>query len=87
MTLRNLAFIAASLALSVMTSNTHAAKIGVRVLDANTGLPVPHASVCLGTASNPSIYGTGVTSVSGLALYDNVPEKPILNTLSADQVE
>jgi len=52
------------------------------VLDANSGLPVPNASVCLGTANNPTIYGTGVTSFAGLALYDNVPEKPILITVS-----
>jgi hypothetical protein len=84
MTLRNLAShtIAAALALCAMAGTANAAKIGVRVLDANTGLPVPHASVCLGTASNPSIYGTGVTSVAGLALYDNVPAKPVLITVS-----
>ena len=66
----------------VTAGTANAAKIGVRVLDATTGLPVPHASVCLGTANNPTIYGTGVTSFSGLALYDNVPEKPILITVS-----
>ena len=75
---------ATTLALGVLVASgtANAAKIGVRVLDATTGLPVPHASVCLGTASNPTIYGTGVTSFSGVALYDNVPEKPILITVS-----
>lgn len=85
MTLTTLAArtIAAAFALSVFMSGTaHSAKIGVRVLDANTGLPVPYASVCLGTASNPTIYGTGVTSFDGLSLYDNVPEKPVLITVS-----
>jgi len=85
MTLTNLAArtLAAAFALSVFVSTpAHAAKIGVRVLDANSGLPVPNASVCLGTANNPTIYGTGVTSFAGLALYDNVPEKPILITVS-----
>ena len=64
---------ATTLALGVLVASgtANAAKIGVRVLDATTGLPVPHASVCLGTASNPTIYGTGVTSFSGVALYDN----------------
>lgn len=83
MTFRNLASHAIAAALALCVAGTaNAAKIGVRVLDATTGLPVPHASVCLGTASNPSIYGTGVTSVAGLALYDNVPEKPVLITVS-----
>lgn len=85
MTLSNLVArtMATAFALSVLVSGTaNAAKIGVRVLDANSGLPVPHASVCLGTASNPSLYGTGVTSFSGVALYDNVPEKPVLITVS-----
>lgn len=88
MTLNNLAArtVAAVFALSVLCvlsmGTANAAKIGVRVLDANSGLPVPHASVCLGTASNPSIYGTGVTSFAGLALYDNVPDKPVLITVS-----
>jgi len=59
-----------------------AAKVGVRVLDANTGLPVHNASVCLGPAANPTLYGTGVTSYSGVALYDNVPNKSVLITVS-----
>jgi len=85
MTLSKLAAhtMATAFALGVLVSGTaNAAKIGVRVLDANSGLPVPHASVCLGTANNPSIYGTGVTSFAGVALYDNVPEKPVLITVS-----
>lgn len=87
MTLSNLLpriSLAAVLASGILTfSNTaQAAKIGVRVLDANSGLPVANASVCLGTASDPTIYGTGVTSFAGLALYDNVPEKPVLITVS-----
>ena len=85
MTLTNLAArtLAAAFTISaLMTGTAHSAKIGVRVLDATSGLPVPNASVCLGTASNPSIYGTGVTSFAGLALYDNVPEKPVLITVS-----
>lgn len=85
MTLSKLAVhaVATAFTLGALVSGTaNAAKVGVRVLDANSGLPVPHASVCLGTASNPSIYGTGVTSISGVALYDNVPEKPVLITVS-----
>lgn len=66
----------------LISSTAFAAKMGVRVLDANTGLPVANASVCLGTAANPSEYGTGVTSYSGVALYDNVPEKQMLITVS-----
>ncbi len=73
----------ATLAAGVFFSTTsQAAKLGVRVLDANSGLPVANASVCLGTAANPTLYGTGVTSFSGLALYDNVPQKPVLITVS-----
>lgn len=83
MTLSNLAARALAAAFALAISGTASAgKIGVRVLDANSGLPVPNASVCLGTASDPSIYGTGVTSYTGVALYDNVPEKPILITVS-----
>ncbi len=59
-----------------------AAKMGVRVLDANSGLPVPFASVCLGTADKPALFGTGVTSYNGIALYDNVPDRSVLITVS-----
>lgn len=64
------------------STSISAAKLGVRVLDANSGLPVANASVCLGTAANRTLYGTGVTSFSGLALYDNVPAKVVLITVS-----
>lgn len=64
------------------SSAAFSAKLGVRVLDANSGLPVANASVCLGTAANPAKYGTGVTSFSGVALYDDVPLKPVLITVS-----
>ncbi len=63
-------------------SPAHAAKLGVRVLDANSGLPVANASVCIGTGSEPTKYGTAVTSYDGMALYDNVPQKPVLITVS-----
>ncbi len=62
--------------------SAQAAKMGVRVLDANSGLPVPFASVCLGTADKPALYGTGVTSFNGVALYDNVPDRSVLITVS-----
>ncbi|MEM7257066.1 MAG: hypothetical protein AAF404_06730 [Pseudomonadota bacterium] len=62
--------------------SANAAKLGVRVLDANSGLPVANASVCIGTGSEPSKYGTAVTSYDGMALYDNVPQKPVLITVS-----
>lgn len=73
---------AAFLGAMVATGNAHAGKLGVRVLDANSGLPVANASVCLGTASEPAKYGTGVTSYSGVALYDEVPQKTVLITVS-----
>lgn len=66
----------------LFSTQAFSAKLGVRVLDANSGLPVANASVCLGTAANPAKYGTGVTSFSGVALYDNVPEKTVLITVS-----
>lgn len=69
-------------ALISLTSAAHAGKFGVRVLDANTGLPVANASVCLGTAADRNLYGTGVTSYSGVALYDNVPATSVLITVS-----
>lgn len=52
------------------------------MLDANSGLPVANASVCIGTGTEPTKYGTAVTSYDGMALYDNVPEKPVLITVS-----
>ncbi|OED36345.1 hypothetical protein AB833_27355 [Chromatiales bacterium (ex Bugula neritina AB1)] len=66
----------------MFSTSAQSAKLGVRVLDANSGLPVPNASVCLGTASNPTLYGTGVTGFGGVALYDNVPDKSVLITVS-----
>ena len=75
----NTTFIAVGLS---FFGTSHAAKLGVRVLDANSGLPVANASVCLGTGSEPTKYGTAVTSYDGMALYDNVPEKPVLITVS-----
>ena len=65
-----------------LSSVVHAGKFGVRVLDANTGLPVANAAVCLGTAADRNLYGTGITTHSGVALYDNVPEKAVLITVS-----
>ena len=65
-----------------LSSVAHAGKFGVRVLDANTGLPVANASVCLGTAADRNKYGTGVTSYSGVALYDDVPSLSVLITVS-----
>ena len=69
-------------ALLSLSSVAHAGKFGVRVLDANTGLPVANASVCLGTAANRNLYGTGVTSHSGVALYDDIPASSVLITVS-----
>lgn len=66
----------------VLAGQAQAAKLGVRVLDANSGLPVANASVCLGTASEPAKYGTAVTSYTGMALYDNVPRTTVLITVS-----
>ncbi len=73
---------AAALAGLLLAGNAQAAKLGVRVLDANSGLPVANASVCLGTAAEPAKYGTAVTSYSGMALYDQVPQKTVLITVS-----
>lgn len=70
-----------ALGLSFLNS-AQAAKLGVRVLDANSGLPVANASVCIGTGTEPTKYGTAVTSYDGMALYDNVPAKPVLITVS-----
>ncbi len=66
----------------MFSSVANSAKLGVRVLDANSGLPVANASVCLGTATEPAKYATGVTSYSGVALYDNLPDSPVLITVS-----
>ena len=71
--------LAASMA---MSQAGWAGKLGVRVLDANSGLPVANASVCIGTASDRTLYGTGVTSVDGVALYDSIPDKSVLITVS-----
>lgn len=70
------------IAILALSSVAHAGKFGVRVLDANTGLPVANASVCLGTAADRSLYGTGVTTFAGIALYDNVPAGSVLITVS-----
>jgi len=69
-------------ALVSLSSVAHAGKFGVRVLDAITGLPVANASVCLGTTADRNLYGTGVTSYSGVALYDDVPAASVLITVS-----
>ncbi len=66
----------------LFSATAQSAKLGVRVLDGNSGLPVANASVCLGTAADPTAYGTGVTGFSGVALYDNVPDTPVLITVS-----
>ena len=75
-----IAFVGA--AIVSLSSVAHAGKFGVRVLDANTGLPVANASVCLGTAADRNLYGTGVTTYSGVALYDDVPATSVLITVS-----
>ncbi len=82
MRISNLLAALAGVALISLSSVSHAGKFGVRVLDANTGLPVANASVCLGTAADRNRYGTGVTSYSGIALYDNVPATSVLITVS-----
>ncbi len=65
-----------------LSGTAHAGKFGIRVLDANTGLPVANAAVCLGTVGDRSLYGTRVTTYSGIALYDDVPAKSVLVTVS-----
>jgi len=79
-TIARIAFIGT--AVVSLSSVAHAGKFGVRVLDANTGLPVANASVCLGTAADRNKYGTGITSYSGVALYDDVPSLSVLITVS-----
>jgi len=69
-------------ALVSLSSVAHAGKFGVRVLDANTGLPVANAAVCLGTVADRNLYGTGITTYNGIALYDDVPTKSVFVTVS-----
>jgi len=63
-------------------SVAHAGKFGVRVLDATTGLPVANAAVCIGTVGDRTLYGTAITSYSGVALYEDVPDSAVLITVS-----
>ncbi len=71
-----------ALAIFAVSPAAHAGKFGVRVLDAQTGLPVADASVCIGTAGDRNLYGTRVTTPAGMALYENVPATSVLVTVS-----
>ena len=75
---RNLFVIMASLGVH----SVFAADIRVHVVDRDLSTPLKGASVCLGTPANPVQFGGQFTAENGYAVFDSVPETPLLLTVS-----
>lgn len=67
---------------SWFTTGANAAEIRVQVIDKLLGNPLAGASVCLGTPGNPAQFGAQVTPANGFAVFDDIPQTPLLLTVS-----
>ena len=63
-------------------SGVNAAEIRVHVVDKQRGNSLAGASVCLGTPGNPVQFGGQVTPGSGYAVFQDVPQTPLVLTVS-----
>jgi len=59
-----------------------AAEIRIHVSDRQLGNALEHASVCLGTPANPVQFGGQFTGENGYAVFEEVPETPLILTVS-----
>lgn len=73
----------AALALSLLVSQAHAAKFGVRVVDENDQAIVG-AAVCIGLQGNYKQFAAAFTDAQGKVMVD-VPNVPLLVTVSKDR--
>jgi len=81
--LRKVALAVTVIAVSTIAIPAHAAKFGVRVVDAN-GVPVAGAAVCVGLQGNYKQFGATFTDGQGQVMVD-VPNVPLLVTVSKDR--
>lgn len=59
-----------------------AADVTVQVLAKEAGQPIADASVCLGTAADPSQFGAQLSGPEGMAVFRGVPDAPLVLTVS-----
>jgi hypothetical protein len=59
-----------------------AAVVGVRVVDAATGEPLPGAAVCLGTPAEPDQFGALRTDSQGHVEFHDIAQTPLQLTVS-----
>jgi hypothetical protein len=67
------------------TWQVNAAEVGVHVLDERDRQPLEDAAVCLGTEANPQQFGAQRTDASGMVRFADVPDAPLLLTVSKPQ--
>ncbi len=72
-------------ALLAMSSAVFAADVDVRVTSTAQDTPVADAAVCLGTPAVPRQFGASRTDPEGRVSFENVPETPLLLTVSKTQ--
>ena len=73
------------IALLAIPSALHAADVDVRVISTLTHAPMANAAVCLGTPANPDQFGARRTDAEGEAAFQDVPDTPLLLTVSKSQ--
>ncbi len=59
-----------------------ASEVAIHVVDQTTGKPVTNAAVCLGTSAESGQFGRVFTSRAGVATFSQVPNTPLLLTVS-----
>ena len=59
-----------------------ATEVEIRVVDQTTGKPLTNAAVCLGTSAETGQFGRVLTSNAGIATFTDVPNTPLLLTIS-----
>ncbi len=73
------------LALFAISSAVYAADVEVRVMSTVHDTPMANAAVCLGTPAVPEQFGARRTDTEGRISFQNVPETPLLLTVSMPQ--
>lgn len=61
-----------------------AASLDVRVIDRDSRQPLSGAAICLGTSANPRQFGALRTDAYGQVAYRDLPEAPLVLTVSND---
>ncbi|MEM7206947.1 MAG: hypothetical protein AAF434_03905 [Pseudomonadota bacterium] len=65
-----------------LSATVNSAQISVHVTDGQLGKSLSGAAVCLGTPANPVQFGGQLTQENGHAVFDDVPETPLVLTIS-----